>query len=422
MQTITTRLLPLLDQAIVSGGNFALGVLLARWLGLEAFGEYSLLWMGVLFLLSLHQAYLTQPLMTLFSGKKEEAQAGYLHGLYGLQAWVSGGLFAVSGLGFFLMKYLPTAPQWAGLVPVCGLLTSAYLLQDFLRKIFFVKKQARQPLLMDAALYGSMFAGLFALQAFGRLDLEAAVWAMLPAYLLSNGAGIFYLRKTGLFESFTTIKTATVKAAAREHYHFSFWLLGTSLVQWFSGNFFLVAAAGVLGTVAVGALRMAQNMVGLCHVLFLAMENVMPAEAARRFFSEGKDAMTAYLRRAGLLAGIPVTGLLAVLTLLSPWLIGMLYGAEYQSFSWLVGAYSVLYVFVYLGFPLRFALRTLQRTSPIFIAYSLSAVVSLVSAFPMTKFWGAGGVVAGLIGTQVLTLGVYVYFIRKNFRQAVATG
>ena len=35
------------DQALVSGANFATGVLLARSLGLEEFGRFTLLWMGL---------------------------------------------------------------------------------------------------------------------------------------------------------------------------------------------------------------------------------------------------------------------------------------------------------------------------------------------------------------------------------------
>lgn len=408
------KLFVLSDQALVSAGNFALGVLLARWLGMAAFGEYSLLWMGVLFALSLHQAYLTQPLMTLFAGKSGPSKTGYLAALASLQMLLSGGLVAVSAAGHFVLENMTALPHWATMLPLTGFLVAAYLLQDFSRKVFFVKQQPRPALLMDAVLYGFLFPALYGLQISGRLDLEHALLALLAGYCLSNGAGIFYLKKTGLLRPVKAITAAAVKSAAKEHYHTSFWLLGASLVQWFSGNFFLVAAAGVLGTVAVGALRMAQNMVGLCHVLFLAMENIVPAEAARCFFSEGKHAMWAYLRRSALGMGIPVAGLLAALTLLSPWLTNLLYGSDYQSFNWVVGAYSVLYVFVYLGFPLRFALRTLGRTPPIFYAYCFSALVSVLLACPMVKAWGMGGVMAGLVGTQVLTLAVYAFFIQQK--------
>ncbi|MCF8244684.1 MAG: oligosaccharide flippase family protein [Saprospiraceae bacterium] len=403
----------LLDQAFVSGGNFALGVLLARFLGMEAFGEYSLLWMGVLFVLSLHQAYMTQPLMSLFAGKKTEGDQ-YLKSLFNLQLTVSAGLVTLGAVAFFATKLVGISHDWAMYLLLGGFISAAYLLQDFLRRAFFVKQQFRQPLLMDGVLYGILFLALVVGYRLGILDLITALCCLCLAYGASGLLGCFFAQKAGLLPLFKAKNKEQILKTAKEHYHYSYWLLGTSLVQWFSGNFFLIAAAGTLGTVAVGALRMAQNMVGLCHVLFLAMENIVPAEAAQHFFEHGKEKMLAYLRRVSLLVGIPVLGMLATLTLASPWLIGKLYGTEYQSFSYLVGAYSVLYVFVYIGFPLRFALRTLQYTSPIFLAYCGSAGVSLLVAFPMARAWGMSGVMAGLIATQLLTILVYAYFIQKK--------
>jgi O-antigen/teichoic acid export membrane protein len=201
---------------------------------------------------------------------------------------------------------------------------------------------------------------------------------------------------------------------AKEHYHYSIWLLGTSMVQWFSGNFFLVSAAGMLGAVAVGALRMAQNIVGLCHVLFLAMENIVPAEAAQQFFTKGESGLFAYLKRVGLIGSIPVGVLLIGLTLGAPWLMTWLYGAEYQSYAYFVAAFSVVYALGYVLTILRMAMRSMHFTSPIFAGYLISAGLSILAAGPMVRQWGIGGVLAGLIGSQMLLLLVYLAFIWRK--------
>ncbi len=418
-QITTGKVLVLFDQAVVSGGNFTLGILLARLLGLEVFGVYSLLWMGVLFALSLHQAYLTQPLLTLFAGKKTEEQPGYLRQLFKIQFFISAVVALLAAGAFALLNMAGIDAAWLRYLPLTGALTAVFLAQDFFRKIFFVKKQYRQPLLMDVVLYVPLLIGLPLLHAAGLLDLPAALLVMLGAYCLSTGISVagFFQKKSMKDEHQPSIKNLWnphFLKTAKEHYHFSIWLLGTSLLQWFSGNFFLIAAAGVLGTVAVGALRMAQNMVGLCHVLFLAMENIVPAEAAQQYFKNGQTQMFAYLRRVSVLAGIPVVLMLAGLTLAAPWLIGWLYGSEYLPYSYLVGAYALLYIFVFIGYPLRFAMRTLQFTSPIFAAYCLSSAVSLLVAFPLAQAWEMNGILAGLLGTQLITLAVYVFFLLKK--------
>ena len=46
----TLQLIVLLDQALVSGVNFLVAVLLARLLGIEKFGLYTFGWMWVMFI------------------------------------------------------------------------------------------------------------------------------------------------------------------------------------------------------------------------------------------------------------------------------------------------------------------------------------------------------------------------------------
>ena len=396
----------LLDQVLVSGGNFTLGVLLARWLGLSAYGLFSLLWMGVLFTLSMHQAFISQPLMTLFAQKKEEEKKGYFRAVFQIQVGLSLALCLLSMLAFFVLKNAGLGEAWLSWLPLIGGLSALYLIQETLRKIYFAKKEYRLPLLLDGLVYGPLLAAVAALHFNGKLNLENTLLVMLVVYGASSLVGILKSK-----DSFSHIHKTTIRQTINEHYHFSIWLLGTSVVQWFSGNFFLVAAAGALGTVAVGALRMAQNMVGLCHVFFLAMENIVPAEAAQQFFHHGREKMYAYLRRTTLLGSLPFLLVLGGLSLAAPLLIELLYGAEYVPYTYLVWVYAAHYILVYLGYPLRFALRTMQFTSPIFGAYCLGAGAGLLLAFPMVKTWGLMGAMAGLMGVQVLSLLVYSFFL-----------
>lgn len=55
----------LADQATVSGANFITGILLARYLGLEEFGRFTLAWMVVLFVNSLQNAVVVAPMMNI---------------------------------------------------------------------------------------------------------------------------------------------------------------------------------------------------------------------------------------------------------------------------------------------------------------------------------------------------------------------
>ena len=61
----------LADQAVISGVNFLTGILLARYLGLEGFGQFTLAWMAVLFVNALQHATIIAPMMSI--GPKQPA-------------------------------------------------------------------------------------------------------------------------------------------------------------------------------------------------------------------------------------------------------------------------------------------------------------------------------------------------------------
>jgi len=161
---------------------------------------------------------------------------------------------------------------------------------------------------------------------------------------------------------------------------------------------------------------MAQNLVGLCNVLFLAMENIVPAEAAQHFLKNGYPGLTNYLKKSSQQMGGVIVLVLLGMSIATPWLIPLLYGGEYVEYSYVVWGYCLLYVFVFLGYPVRYYFRTVHTTKPIFIAYILGGGFSLIAAFPLIKIGGLMGLLIGLIVSQLLTLvfySIYIIFQRK---------
>ena len=65
LKAYSSTILALTDQAVVSGSNFLIGIVLARVLGIDDYGLFVLLWMMVLFGKSINQAFVTRPMMTL---------------------------------------------------------------------------------------------------------------------------------------------------------------------------------------------------------------------------------------------------------------------------------------------------------------------------------------------------------------------
>ncbi len=404
-----SKVLVLIDQAIVSGGNFMLGLVLIRLLGLEQYGLFAMLWMGVLFALSLQQAFVTKPLMTLAIGQEKAEQHNYFHALWNIQCFFGGLIVLLLCGATYTCSTFDGAPEWLAYVPSIASIAYFYLLQDYIKKTCFIKKEYEKPMVIDGLNYSIIFSGLY----YFHLTESTSLWNTLML------VGVGYLTSTLLYSKRLFFKNKNAVSPfygelLKKHYHFSSWLLGTSILQWFSGNFFLIAAASTLGTTAVGAVRMGQNIVGLCHILFLAMENIVPAEAAQLFLQKNSRALGQYLLNIGLKIGAIVLIILLAMAIAAPNLIHWIYGANFVSYSYVVWGYCLLYIFVYLGYPIRYFFRTIQFTKPIFVAYCFGTLFSLALAFPIVNTWGIVGLLVGLILSQILTLVVYAYFLRNK--------
>jgi O-antigen/teichoic acid export membrane protein len=74
-------------------------------------------------------------------------------------------------------------------------------------------------------------------------------------------------------------------------------------------------------------------------------------------------------------------------------------------------------VIIFVGYPLRYAIRTLERTRVIFMSFIASSIFSILSAYPIITFFGLNGVIIGLMLTQLITLGIYLFALRKEMKE-----
>jgi len=396
----------LLDQAVVSGGNFLLGIILARTLGLEQYGVYALLWMYLLFGLSISQAFVIKPMLSLGPKKGKTKQQVYLKNIHTIQ-WMVAMFFAiVTFLCLCMAPLFSIKPFSTNLFFILPILMMLYLLYDFYRKYFFVVNQLQKPLILDSILQGVSLISIFIAAYNDYLSLELTLFILLASYGLCCTIA-FIMVYTMSFNK------RQLKSYAIEHFIYAKWLIGTSLLQWLSGNLFIIAGGAVLGTVAVGAVRMVQNVIGLTHVLFLAMENIVPVRAAQHYKEGGATQLRWYLKKITVNSGVLVGLILIGLSLFAPFILKLLYGAEQMEYSYILIGYCLVYFLVYLGHPSRFALRTIELTKPIFVAYVISAAFSLLAAYPMLQWCGMYGLLGGLFITQLITQIVYLVYLHR---------
>jgi len=385
----------LADQAMVSGVNFLTGILLARFLGLEEFGRFTLAWMAVLFFNSFQQAGIIAPMMSIGPKQEKELQASYYGAVFFHQTIWALACFGLLFLGVWGSGY--AMPHWQIRSLALPLATAllAWQLQDFLRRYFFVRGHSDLAFLNDAVSYLGQLLVLVVVFQKGSVESAGVLWIIA---ITSAVAVILGISQFGCFR----FALKDLQRVTHNHWRFSKWLLASAFMQWTSGNFFVVSLGGIVGTGAVGALRAAQNIMGVSHILFQGLENVVPAEAARSMQQGGGQTLRRYLWKITLFCS-GLTGAFCLFVSLWPeGVLKIIYGTEYLGYGYLLWWYAPIYLLISLGLALRAGLRALDTTRPIFIAYVAMTLFSLFAAKPLITSFGLTGALIGMLVTQMI--------------------
>ena len=385
----------LTDQSVVSATNFLTNVMLARFMGMREFGVFALAWMSVLFVNSLQAALIVAPMMSI-GPKQEEKDRSLYFGAVVFQELILVSFCFV--LVFIALKVSSNFFLHAGLQRLAmplAVSASAYQMQDFVRRYFFATRQSRHALADDALSYLTQLPILFLLHRTGNLTSATALWAMAGTSILGLVVGWFWMEPLVFHREW-------IKAISLRHWRVSRWLGASALLQWTSGNLFLIAAPIYYGAAAAGVLKASQNLMGVTHVWFQGLDNIVPVETARHLHDGGVHSMLAYTRSVLIKWG-GLTLLFALVMAVAPgfWL-RLIYTPEMVQYGYILRLYALLYVIFFVGGPLRACLQALEFTVPIFWSYLAMTAFAIVFAMPMAKWLGLSGSLLGLLGAQIL--------------------
>src|ERR1039457_1871962 len=99
--------LVILDQGLISGSNFLIGILLARWLAPEAYGAYALAFSVFLFLSGFHNALLLEPMSVFGPASYRDQLRAYLGKLLQLNFLLTFGLALLLALAVAVSAHSP---------------------------------------------------------------------------------------------------------------------------------------------------------------------------------------------------------------------------------------------------------------------------------------------------------------------------
>jgi len=385
----------LADQAVVSATNFLTNILLARFMGMREFGIFVLAWMSVLFVNSLQTALIVAPMMSIGAQQEERDRPSYYGAVVFQELVLVSCCFVLVFVGLRSSgRFFPHAELTSLALPL-AVAAFAYQMQDFVRRYFFATHRSGCALANDALSYLTQLPLLLVLYRTGHLNSGTALWAMAGTSLVGMAAGWLWLEPI-------VFRWGWIRSVSRRHWGVSRWLAGSALLIWTSGNLFVLAAPVYYGAAEAGVIKASQNLMGVTHVWFQGLDNVVPVETARRLREGGVQAMLAYTRSILIRWG-GLTLLFALVMAIAPGLwLRLTYGAQMAQYGYILRLYALIYVFVFVGGPMRAALQALECTAPIFWSYLAMTAFAFSCAVPMAKWLGLSGTMFGLLGAQVL--------------------
>jgi len=392
---------------MVSGANFLTGVVLARGIGVRGFGVFTLAWTAVLFLNSTQIALIIAPMMSIGPKQSADDSASY----YGC-VLVHGALFSAAGAALLLFAMKASAwfaPQWEvqSLALPLAAAAGAYLTQDLLRRYFYSTGRGAAVLINDAVSYLGQLALLLVMWRSARLDCASALWIIAVTSVAGILLGIAMLGPV-------IVSRGELWRVGARHWTSSKWLLASNLTLWAAGNIFFVTVPVYLGAAGAGVLRASQNLLNVTNVWFQSLENVIPAESARRLREGGPGAMLRYLRQsAALWGGATFVFVLCVSAVADP-LLRHIYGSAFEGFGYVIRwSASTCIVTVLMVLP-GAGLRAIEKTKPIFYANVVSALLGLLLAVPLVKTFALRGAIGGVLLGRVVVLAMLLVSCRTG--------
>jgi Membrane protein involved in the export of O-antigen and teichoic acid len=400
-----------LDQALVSGSNFVLTLLLFRLLGIDNFGVYALFFVVLTIAQTIHHSAVSTPMMSILPGPEAAAHEREI----------------AHFLVFHLIVNLPlslaaTAALRIAAGPAIGpveavatfLALALFQFHDFVRRYLFSAEKAFYGFLADGLRYLSLLVavGLALALLPGEQRVALALWLAAAASFLS------VLLMGGMVLRAADIGAPGLRAALARYARLSSWLGFSGALQVLSSSIFYLVAGGLLTPAAAGILRASQTATSILPVMQQGLETYVPMRAAQHFRAAGRAGLAGFLRQSFLqaFAFALIVGLLLV-TFADP-LMALLFPGDLAGTN-LVFWFVVIALVEVLVSYIRFYFRSVLDVAPVFWASAASALVAMGLVYPLVSQMGLVGAALGILAARIALLSVLALFLVRRWRRPV---
>jgi O-antigen/teichoic acid export membrane protein len=375
----------LVDQGVVSGGNFLLNILLARTLSEADYGQF-VLFLGAIFALrAFDYSLISYPLSVRLCVASDEERAGLLGNTILLAVALNIVSVVAMGLGATLLK---AHDFW---LPAC-LCFLCWQAQETSRRCLIADFRYRAAVLGDGISYVGQALLIALLAWLGKVTLPFALYAMSATFAIG---AVVHLSKLRLaWPDFSQ-----TRLLAREYLSVGKWSLVTYQLSVLRGQLFPWILAGTAGIAATASFRAASNIAGTMTPIIIGIGNAIPQVAAQAHATGGVIGAVRAAYGYALFALVPVLVICAAAVLMPELLLRTVYGpsSPYLAAAMALQLIAVAAVLEYIADAATKTLLGVQAGRLASLCNAAGVVSAAVLAFALIGRLGVVGACLGLL-------------------------
>jgi O-antigen/teichoic acid export membrane protein/thymidylate kinase len=408
--------LAVLDQGLISGSNFLLAILLARWLSPEQYGAYALSFAIFVLFSFIQQGLFLEPMSVFGPSIYRNSQREYLGTLIWLQGVPAGGALA---LGLFAVPAFLRNDSGLFQMALLGMAFSApcVLLYWFSRRAFYLQLRPGSAV-GGAVLYCALLSiGVWLLFHNGLLSPFTAFLAMGVAALTTSVLQLQQLQPI-LFQG---RNTSGLWEVGHRHWDYGRWAILGSLFIWIPWSVYYPVVAHYSGLAEVANLRALLNLalpvtqaLSAFTLLFLPHASHVSGQESWAGARGLALRITAFFALGTVVYWLPVC-------LFRASLLKFLYAGHYSEIAGLVPWIALSSVLSGVALGPTIAFRAMRSPSTVSFFYFVASAVALVLGIPATRLYGIPGAVTCLLLSNFVAVVLGWTMLVRQARQRVGS-
>ena len=406
--------LAIMDQALVTGSNFAIGILLARWLLPAQYGAYAVAYAVFLLLVNLYQALVLEPMSVFGASTYANRLRGYLRALLSLHLTTALVIFFALCASAAVVLRLGGANHLPGALTGIALAAPLVLLFWFAKRIFYM--QLSPAVSTGGAILYCVLA-LSSLTLVYRRGLLSPFSAFLIMGVSAFGASIplfvFLYRRLP-----SGLAAPSLAQTWSRHWKYGRWALASAAVIWIPTNIFYPLLSSFFGMGHAAELKALANLATPVWQTYGALDSLLLPYLTRIQRQQGHPGTNVVIVRITwfFVAGAGVYWL--VLLLAKAEVFRLLYSGRYTEVASLLPIVALGSVFWAARLAPTSALRAMESPASVFFAVCVSAGISIVLGVPASRAFGVKGAVWSIALSEALACVVTTVLYRRKIADA----